>query len=396
MKKKITIPLFIALLFAFFVIGVLMPKDEQSAVNENRTLREMPEISAKNIFSGNFEKEFEEYLSDNIGMRSKFTALSSKINELKGFKTNLGSIVSVKKDLGAGGETEETSRLLVLSDRIMEIFKDSPADGLDYAAAVNEYAEAFSGKANVYSMLIPTQIEFADPIYASSSDSQKEAIERIYNALDPGITKIDAYTPMKENTGDYIYFRTDHHWTQRGAYLGYKAFCEAAGETPVALDDLKANRADGFFGFLYNQANDTSLADKPDYIEWFEGDENYIVNASTVENGENVDYTSKIYVPPADAPKYSVFMGGDHSLAVIDTNVKNGKTVIVIKDSYANALLPLLTNNYQTVIAVDPRSYTGTVTSLAEEYEADDILIMNYVFTTTFYDFIDRIEAVCR
>lgn len=396
MKTKITITLFIALLFSFFVVGVLMPKDEQSAVNENRTLKEMPEVSAKNIFSGNFEKEFEEYLSDNIGMRSKFTLLSAKINEHKGFKTDLGNIVSVKKDLGAGGESDETSRLLVLSDRIMEIFKDSPADGLDYAAAVNKYAEEFAGKAKVYSMLIPTQIEFADSIYASSSDSQMAAIDRIYNALDERIIKIDAYTPMKENIGDYIYFRTDHHWTQRGAYLGYRAFCEAAGQVPVELSSLKENRADGFFGFLYNQANDTSLADKPDYIEWFEGGEDYVVNASTVENGEKVEYTSKIYVPPAEAPKYSVFMGGDHSLAVIDTNVENGKTVLVVKDSYANALLPLLTNNYQTVIAVDPRSYSGTVAELVSEYEVDDILIMNYVFTTTFYDFIDRIEAVCK
>lgn len=396
MKTKITISVFVALLLAFFVIGVVMPKDEQSAINENRTLKEFPEFNSDTLFSGTFSREFEEYLADNVGMRSMFTAFSSKVNALKGIKTNLGNIVSVKKDLGAGGESEESSRLLVLGDRIMEIYKDNPQSGAAYADAVNKYADAFSGKANVYSMLIPTQIEFAADIYAKSSDSQKDAIDRIYGAISDDVIKVNAYDVMKENAGDYIYFRTDHHWTQRGAYLAYKEFVKAAGHTPVELSSLKLKTADGFLGFLYNQANDTSLANKPDTIEWFEGDTNYTVKASTMENGEVVEYSSRIYVAPDGTPKYSVFMGGDHSLAEINTDVDNGKTVLVIKDSYANALLPLLTNNYTTVLAVDPRSYYGTVDELVEKYGIDDILIMNYIFTTTFDDFIEKINDICK
>lgn len=396
MKTKITISVFVALLLAFFVIGVVMPEDEQSAVNENRTLKEMPELTSQTLFSGTFSREFEEYLADNVGMRSKFTAFSSKVNEFKGIKTNFGNIVSVKKDLGAGGESNESSRLLVLGDRIMEIYKDKPESGAAYAAAVNKYADTFSGKANVYSMLIPTQIEFAADIYAKSSDSQKTAIDRIYGAISDDVVKVNAYDVMKENAGDYIYFRTDHHWTQRGAYLAYSKFAEAAGHTPVELSSLKLKTADGFLGFLYNQANDTSLANKPDTIEWFEGDTNYAVKASTMENGKVVEYNSRIYVAPEGTPKYSVFMGGDHSLAEINTDVPNGKTVLVIKDSYANALLPLLTNNYTTVLAVDPRSYYGTVDELVEKYDVDDILIMNYIFTTTFDDFIEKIDTICR
>ncbi len=396
MRTKITISIFLALLLGFFIIGIVMPKDEQSGINENRTLKEMPEITFDTLFSGTFSREFEDYLADNVGMRSKFTALSSKINSFKGIKTNLGEIVSVKKDLGAGGDSDDSNKLLVLSDRIMEIYKDKPESGAAYAAAVNKYAEAFEGKAKVYSMLIPTQIEFANDIYAKSSDSQKAAIDSIYGQLSDSVIKVNAYDLMKENAGDYIYFRTDHHWTQRGAYLGYRAFVETAGQTPVELSSLKLNSADGFLGYLYNQANDTSLANKPDKIEWFEGKENYTVKASTMENGEIVEYSSRIYVAPSGAPKYSVFMGGDHSLAEINTNVSNGKTVLVIKDSYANALLPLLTNNYTTVLAVDPRSYYGTVDELVEKYDVDDILIMNYIFTTTFDDFIQKIDSICK
>lgn len=396
MKTKITISLFLALLLTFFVIGVVMPKDEQSGIDENRTLKEMPELTFDTLFSGTFSREFEDYLADNVGMRSKFTALSSEINELKGIKTNLGNIISVKKDLGAGGSADESNQLLVLDDRIMEIYKNKPESGTAYAAAVNKYAEVFSGRAKVYSMLIPTQIEFAEEIYAKSSDSQKDAIDGIYGQLSDSVIKVNAYDSMRENAGDYIYFRTDHHWTQRGAYLAYRAFSETAGQTPVELSALKLKSAEGFLGFLYNQANDTSLANKPDKIEWFEGEDNYHVKASTMENGKVVEYNSRIYVAPEGTPKYSVFMGGDHSLAEINTNVQNGKTILVIKDSYANALLPLLTNNYSTVLAVDPRSYYGTVDELVEKYDVDDILIMNYIFTTTFDDFIAKIDSICK
>ena len=399
MKKvtgTIVISLFVLLLAVFVFVGVIAPKDEQSGIDENRTLKQMPEITKETVLSGQFSVEFEDYLSDNIGFRSKFMKLSSKINDLKGVSTNLGKIVYVKKDLGAGGETDEKNRLLVQGNRIMEIYSFDEEKGKKYADAVNKYAEAFSDKAEIYSMLIPTQIEFAGKIYSKTSYSQKDAIEKIYGSITDTVKKVDVYNLMKENSKDYIYFRTDHHWTQRGAYIGYKAFVERSGGSAVEISELKPNRADGFFGFLYNQANDTSIAGSPDYIEWFEGEENYTVNATTVENGKLVEYKSKIYVTPDGAPKYSVFMGGDHSFAEINTNVKNGKTVLVIKDSYANALIPLLTNNYETVLAVDPRSYYGKVEEIVEKHGVDQILIMNYVFTPTFDDFIEKISEICK
>lgn len=396
MRTKITICLFLILLLGFFTVGVVVPKDEQSGIEENRTLKEMPDITLDNVLSGKFSVEFEEYLSDNVGFRSKFTSLSARINGYKGIKTNLGRIVTVKKDLGAGGESDDSSKLLVLDDRIMEMYSHNEISAKRYADAVNKYGETFSGKAKVYSMLIPTQIEFAKPIYAKSSDNQKYAIDSIYNEIDDGVVKINAYDALKEHKDEYVYFRTDHHWTQRGAYCGYSAFMNASGRTPVPLESLTRNNAEGFLGFLYNQANEKSLSDKPDTIEFFAGEENYDFVAYANEGGNIVTYPGKIYSYSEGVPKYSLFMGGDHSLAVVDTNVKDGGTVLVIKDSYANALIPLLTNNYSKILVVDPRSYYGTVEELVEQYRVDDILIMNYIFTTTFDDFIDKIDSICR
>ena len=87
-------------------------------------------------------------------------------------------------------------------------------------------------------------------------------------------------------------------------------------------------------------------------------------------------------------------MDGDHQFAEINTDVKNGEVALVIKDSYANTVIPLLTNNYETILVIDPRSYKGTVTQLTNEYEIDDIIFINYALTTTFSSFIDSVDAI--
>ena len=165
----------------------------------------------------------------------------------------------------------------------------------------------------------------------------------------------------------------------------------------MKLSDLQEDSRKGFLGYLYNQANDPDMKKYADTIEWFTRTENFTVSAHDKdENGKYIDYETKMYNIPADEakPKYSVFMGGDHSYLKMTSDIKNGKTICVIKDSYGNAMLPLLTNSYETVIAVDPRSYDGKVSELVKKEKVDDLLILNYMFTTTFKDFIEKIEEI--
>ena len=125
-------------------------------------------------------------------------------------------------------------------------------------------------------------------------------------------------------------------------------------------------------------------------------DKNYTVHARAYENGAFLDYEKKIYSLPSPGalPTYSLFMGGDHPFARIDTDVENGKCALIIKDSYANAMIPFLTSHYETILVIDPRNFYGTVTELCGEYEIDDVIVINYVFTSTFPDFISAIEKV--
>ncbi len=386
MYKKITVLAFALCLAMFFVLVFLMPTDDNASVKENRPMAEMPELTWDSFFSGKFAADFETYLSDNVGFRSVFTDIGSRIEKLRGFNAKAKNQVL---DLSNG------SRLAIVDGKILEVFRESPAVRDAYIAAVNGIGATLPEGTSAYLLMVPTQIEFDTSEYAKLSDGQKATIDAVYGALN-GVTGVSVYELLKEHTDEYIYFRTDHHWTQRGAHYGYTALMNAMGEEPIPLSDMEWQSIDGFLGYLFAQANLPELEQYADKIEYFIPGENYDVEAKIIEFGEIVEYKTKIYFTPdvGGYNNYGIFMGSDHPFARVTTNVKNGKTALVIKDSYANALLPFLTSHYETIVVVDPRSYFGTLADIYSEYDVDDVIIINYAFSSTFTSFIESMAKI--
>ena len=388
MKTKLTIASFAAMLLLFAVF-ISLPADEASVLNENRNPAVMPEFNIKNLFDGDFCRNFEDYLSDNVGLRGKFIAASNKINGLKGLK-NYGYIKGANADLGTG-ETDLKKGLLVADEKIMEIFKSNSVSREKYTQLINYYAEKLPENIRLYCMIIPTQIEFQPKKYSSLSDSQKETIDEIYLNADAKIYCVDAYSALKAHKDEYVYFRTDHHWTTLGAYYAYGEFAKKAGVSSADISGYTENSLKGFLGYLYNQAQATELMNKPDTIYYYTKGDNPEVEARAWENGSVLNYKTKLFVVPGagDEVKYSVFLGGDHPLLKINTDIKNNRNILVIKDSYANAFIPWLCSGFETVVAVDPRSFKGKLDEVLLEYKITDVLLMNYTFTTTFDDIIE-------
>ncbi len=388
MFKKITVGAFALCLASFFVLAFLMPTDERAEIKENRPMAEMPALTWDSLFSGEFATEFEAYLSDNVGFRATFTDIGSYVAKLRGVN------LAAKDQLVT---LQSGSRLALQGGRIMEIFTESPSARDAYASAINGIGAMLPEGTSAYLMLVPTQIEFDTSSYAELSSSQKDTIDAVYGALD-GTVGVNVYDSLAEHADEYIYFRTDHHWTQRGAYYGYAALMEAMGEQALPLDGMKKGSLEGFLGYLYNQANVQEYVQYADTIEYFMPGENYAVKAKIIEFGELVEYEARIYYTPevGGGVSYGVFMGSDHPFATVETDVRNGKTALVIKDSYANALLPFLTSHYETLVIVDPRSYYGALSDIFAEYEVDDVIVINYAFSTTFSAFIDCIVGITK
>ena len=385
MKNKLIITVFFVMLSAGAAV-LMLPADRESVYSENRNPAELLPVTAENVRSGRLMSNFEEYLGDNLGFRSAFTAASGWIEGKKGINSELGKIVSTNKDIGT--ETVQKSSLLVINDTVMEIFMKNHSAEEKYINTVNYFAEQLKG-IKMYSMIIPTQLEFQEPVYANIENSQKETIDYIYSRLDDSITTVDAYSELAENADKYIYFRTDHHWTALGAYYGCRAFLKAAGEKEnIDINSLEKHTINNFLGYLYMQAQSPELSQKPDRIEWFDTneDEKITVHNSSMENGKKMEYEGTLF--DEDKDNYSVFMSGDQPLSVI-TNGRNpdGKTIVILKDSYANAFVPWLINSYHRIILADPRTCGESLRGIIDKYQPDECMIMNYIFTTTFEDY---------
>lgn len=385
MKNKIIISVFVFMLAVFAVI-LICPADEKSAENENRALSTMPPLTTDSFLSGEFEEGFESFVDDNLGFRSFFTSVNENLQSLKGIRTPAGRLVYTDTDIGTG--TTQKASLLIVNKTIFELFVKNTAHEEEYIEAINNYAEKLDGNIKLYTALIPTQREFQEPIYSNMQDSQKETIDYIYSQLDERVETVDMYTNLQQHSSEYIYFRSDHHWTPLGAYYGYCAFAEAAGITPADKNKFETSKIPNFLGYLYRQAAAPEIASEPDTIEWYNTDPDNQIETSMLgfENGKTVPYASPLF----DKTKvsYDFFLSGDHPLAEL-TNKNNptGKTILIIRDSFANAFAPWIINNYKTVVLVDPRTYQANLEDVLDEYHPDDVLIMNYIFTTTFEDY---------
>ncbi len=387
MKNIVLIVIFCALLLSSSVLVFVVPADEESVAAENREMTDMPELNSETMFSGKFAQGFEGFVNDHVGFRGALTEASEKVESAYGITSKLGKVVSIDKDVGTG--TTNKTRLLIYNDAIMEVFRKNEDAENSYIRAVNHYAKKLPEDIELYSMIVPTQLEYQEPMYSNIQSSQKETIDDIYSRLDKRVVPVDVYSELGEHKDEYIYFRTDHHWTSLGAYYAYRAFSESAGIEAVEPEDFESYIIRGFDGSLSSQVP-ADAPEEPDYIEWYDTNPDGEIELEMQgldRDGSWTSYEGTLFDLGIKEPSYNFFMGGDHAMGEIkNPNAATDKTLLVIKDSYANAFLPWVCQNYETTVLIDPRSYWANIDDVLKMYDVDDCLIMNYIFATTFTD----------
>ncbi|MBQ8301768.1 MAG: hypothetical protein IJX57_07410 [Clostridia bacterium] len=386
MRNKLVIGAFLLMLLSFVVI-LSLPADKESVAKENRAMATIPEANAENIFSGDFATGFGSFLGDHIGLRSFLTDLSKGIDALKGIVPDTGKIVSTNKDIGTGTTQKQT--LLVADNTVMEMFIRNKDYEKIYTDTVNHYAEKLPENIRLYNMIVPTQLEFKEPIYKNLQDSQKDAIDTINQGLSPRVTAVDAYGALERHTDEYIYFRTDHHWTPLGAYYAYEQFMKQSGGVAVNKDDFEKNKISRVLGYLYDKVEIPEIASMPDTIEWYDVDPTgqvEILMHDIDKNGKDRPYKGVMY--DRSKADYSFFFGSDHPVVEMANNsLPDGKTIVLLKESYSNVLAPWLIKSYRKVILDDPRIYEGSFQTVIEKFNPDEVMIVNYIFTTNFPDY---------
>lgn len=248
-------------------------------------------------------------------------------------------------------------KVYVDNDRLIEVF-DKVDDKKIQASidAINGFRESHKNSA-VYAMLVPTAsgvYKSQLPSFASAVDQQK-LIDDIYYRLDNSIVTLDAFNPLFSARDDYIYFRTDSRWTSFGAYAVYKSIISKLGFQPVDLSNYDMEYADrNFYGNLYRKTFYGGVS--ADTINIFRNKNgSYVTGTEGYKDEQRVTSKSVYYDSALQSDdKYGIFLNGDiYKKYTVSTSVSSGPDLLIIKGSYANCMVPLLTPHYSSITLVD-------------------------------------------
>ncbi len=434
--------LFCGALFAVGVLSLLLPKPTVSEV-EKRTLAPMPAFRAETLLEGSYVRGVELHYADTFPWREGFVRLAAFVDSLRGVRYDDVKIYGtapaperppapasepqpprrpapgivpggdntsrpeasgseappapreIYREADDGASGEQNGAVFVYKEKGMSIFGGSEAMGEWYASVVNEYAKAWAGEAQVYNIVVPTAIEFALPERLKAVTSpQKPNIDHIYQSLDPLVKAVDAYTEIGVHAGEYVYFNADHHWTGLGAYYAYRAYCETAGLTPLALSDYETKRIEDFYGTMYTYTNDAKLA--ADYVDY------YLMpvqsTAVRYDNGApDTPVAHSVWAEYAKSPNcYAVFLHGDFPLTHISTQAGTGRRALVVKESFGNAFAPFLIPHYDEVYVVDQRYFEKNLLAFVRENNVDDVIFINNVFAANTGSHIEWIAGMMK
>ena len=350
--------LFCAFLAVFLVAGAVLPDREFSQI-ENRSLEQLPAPSLRTVLSGEFMSDFESYTTDQFPGRDAWVDLKARTER-------------------ALGKQENNSVYFCKEDTLITRFETPDSELLSQNLS---YVDQFAANAGVpvYFSLIPGAAEiWADRLPAGAPNASQKAVWDTAQSTLRNVLFADTYTPLSAHSGEDIYYRTDHHWTSLGAYYGYTGLMEAMGLTPVPLSEYtKTTVSEDFYGTIYSSSGVRWV--KPDCIDTYVPDTGIRVVSHTYDSKGNpveeerslYDYS---YLSVKD--KYSMFLGGNQSLAVVTTPHTDAPKLLIVRDSYADSLVPFLTAHFSEIHLVDPRYYKLSLADYIAQNDIDQALVL--------------------
>lgn len=363
MKKNKKYPLtFIILFFVFIVFLIdIFNSDMYFSNYENRTLAQKPNINYSDLVSGRFSKNYERYINDQFILRDNWINLKSRTELLLG-KLENNNIIYGKENF--------------LFDKVESIDNMSLEKNL---STIKDFSDRNSDS-NISFMIIPSSFTIYEDLLPEgiSLIDENTYIESIYSKFS-NTKNIELVDLFKENKDEYIYYKTDHHWTSYGAYLAYREFSKTNNIVPINIESLNQNYVYNFYGTYFSKSKKYNA--KPDTITFYD-----INNIEITIDGVEVDSINddKKW---SSSDKYSGFLRGNNGLTVINNkDIQDNSRILVIKDSYANSYIQFLANNYKEVYIVDLRSFTYNFNEFYESYNFDNVLIM--------YSFINLVNDV--
>ncbi len=409
----------------------IIPLRPSVSETEKRELAKFPEFSFSALASGDYFSDISTWFSDTVPFRDTLMSINSKIQNLLGTSGTLVGFnegvqgddipdipVTDENETAASGETlpgtsenssnepetvapeeitypadeneaqhvEQLGSIVICDNAGFEYYNFVQSTADNYVKALNTAGVKFSSQANIYATVVPTSTDITlnETVRAKLSVSdQKKAIDYMLGSA-TSVKAFNCFDNIKQHRNEYVYFRTDHHWTALAAYYAYEIFCQSKGITPLPLSSYEVWSFDGFLGTFYNDSgSDPALGATPDRVDAYKPPCQY--SMTITDKYGNTSSMPMLY-DESNAPaslKYGTFICGDNPLSTItNESLTEGETCLVVKESFGNAFVPFLVYHYKTVYVIDYRHYNSSLSTFLASNPVNDIIFINNVSMT--------------
>lgn len=421
---------FTILALGFFVSVLLIPIRPKVSETEKRELAKFPQFSVGSFVSGEYFRNIEVWFSDTFPARDFCVGLNAGMDKIKGININdadiHGNVVQgdeIPSDMFVpsieessqpsseppvssnppeknveGLDTQALGAILIVDDSAYEYYNFSKNEANNYISNIVKAANNVSER-NTYCMVIPTSMDIILPQSMRDNlktSDQRSALDYIYGSMSDKVKTVPVYDALKAHCDEYIYFRTDHHWTALGAYYAYQKMCEMNSWQIRPIEEYSTKVYENFLGSFYaDSGKNPALSKNPDVITAYEP----TVNADfkyTDKKGNT--YNWDIIRDVSDwnsSSKYSTFVGGDNPYSVITNNdTQSDRSCVIIKDSFANALIPFMVEHYKTIHIIDFRYWSGKIDEFVRANSVNDIYFINNISMTRNKSLIEKLSNI--
>jgi len=344
-KSPITIG-FMIIITGFALLDLLNPTKTFSEF-ENRYLASRPEVSLEAVIEGEFMKDYEAYVNDQFILRNFWINIKSINERLLSKQENNGVIYGKDDYLFDKVFTipSTTDRNLIYLEEFLALYEH---ENITSVVIPNSFS--------VLTHLTPIGTPFIDQIGLINEWSERYGLLNINETL-------------LEHKYEELYYRSDHHWTLYGAYLTYKEIMVSWGIEPVEYETFETKSVNDFYGTYYNRAKpifypaDTLKYFEPNilYYEVFGEKHDSLIDHNAFEIND----------------KYRAFMHGNIGFSSVVTRESTDPSkILVIKDSYANSMIPFMTEHFDQIDVIDLRHFSGSISALVAAEDYDHILFM--------------------
>ena len=278
--------------------------------------------------------------------------------------------------------------------RAIEPYRGNPDNGNGYAGVINRYKQTFP-HVNVYCMVIPNAVAFYCPDSVQSwTCAERPAINDILSRLSADVHAVDIYDTLQAHASEPIYSRTDHHWAPLGAYYAARHFAQVGGLDFKDLTAYEPRTIRNYVGSMYTFSRDKAVKDAPeDFVYYVPRDSDFTATHVTYKRqskkvgrrrwkrfltaSEPEPFSFFRPYEDGDGNAYCTFMGGDTNTTSVTTAIRNNRRLLILKDSYGNALPSYLFSSFEEIHVVDCRYFLQNMVDFVNSHAITDILFAN-------------------